>query len=70
MAVALIQGKDGDESSVASSLRTEKSLHRQAEWEVDHARARARKLREKSRQEYDQELKVRWSVMYMASSAV
>lgn len=63
VAVALIQGSEGDDSSATSSLRTEKPLERQKEWEVDHARARARRLREESRQEFDQELRVRTNAM-------
>ena len=62
-AIALSQGSDGDDSSATSSLRTEKPLERQKEWEVDHARARARRLREESRQEFDQELRVRTNTM-------
>lgn len=57
-AIALIQASEGDDSSVPSSLRTEKPLERQKEWEIDHARARARQLREESRREFDQELRV------------
>ncbi|CAB1109062.1 unnamed protein product [Ectocarpus sp. CCAP 1310/34] len=40
-------------------MRTEKSLQRQKEWEVDHAMVRARKLREERVQEFQQEQKIR-----------
>lgn len=54
----LIQASEDGSSSHASSLRTEKSLQRQREWEIDHARVRARRLREERLQEYQQETKV------------
>lgn len=54
---------DGDTSSAPSSLRTEKSLQRQKEWEVEHARVRARRLREKMVQEFKQEQQVRHETM-------
>lgn len=53
----LVQASDGGSSS-PSSLRTEKSLQRQKDWEIDHAMVRARKLREERVQEYQQEQKV------------
>lgn len=55
----LIQASDGGSSSAPSSLRTEKSLERQRGWEIDHARVRARKLREKWVKDVQQEEKVR-----------
>ncbi|CAM9129395.1 unnamed protein product [Ectocarpus sp. 12 AP-2014] len=54
----LVQASDGGSSS-PSSLRTEKSLQRQKEWEIDHALVRARKLREERVQDYQQEQKIR-----------
>lgn len=56
-ATALLQASD-DGTSSASSLRTEKTLERQTQWEVDHARARAQQLRAKAVQEFEQELQV------------
>lgn len=52
---------DGSEqrSSLSSSLRTEKSLQRQKDWEVDHARARARRLRQEMVARFKQEEKIR-----------
>lgn len=55
----LIQASDDGSSSAPSSLRTEKSLNRQREWEIDHARVRARKLREERLKGFQQEEKVR-----------
>eukprot|EP00752_Nemacystus_decipiens_P010775 g9584.t1 len=55
----LVQASDDGSSSTPSSLRTEKSLHRQKEWEIDHARVRARKLREERLKDFQQEEKIR-----------
>lgn len=54
----LVQASDDGSSSAPSSLRTQKSLHRQREWEIDHARVRAQKLREERLKEFQQEEKV------------
>lgn len=59
-AVALLKASDTtSETSAPSSLRTEKSLGRQKEWEADHARVRARRLRERMIAGFEKELQVR-----------
>lgn len=54
----LIKASESGSSSEPSSLRTEKSLQRQRDWEIDHARVRARRLREERLKEFEQEEKV------------
>lgn len=45
-------------SSLSSSLRSEKSLRRQKQWEVEHARARADRRRKQLAEAFRQEEKV------------
>lgn len=65
----MIQASEDGSSSQPSSLRTEKSLQRQREWEIDHARVRAHKLREERLQEYQQETKVGNAYVHQRHSA-
>eukprot|EP00903_Cladosiphon_okamuranus_P016231 g14974.t1 len=66
----LVQASDGGSDSAPSSLRTEKSLNRQREWEIDHARVRARKLRDERLKEFHQEEKIRREIAAIEAGAL